>query len=71
MSYLRYLWQAVRTPGVTMSDALILIAQRPLDSKSAPNSSTTVAPAPAVTTTEAAVVTVEAPTVEAPTVEAP
>jgi hypothetical protein len=33
-SYLRYLWQAIRTPGITMSDALILIAQRPMD---APN----------------------------------
>jgi hypothetical protein len=44
MSYLRYLWQAVHTPGVTMSDALLLIAQRPLDSKSAPQSAT---PAPA------------------------
>jgi len=30
VSYLRYLWQAVHTPGVTMSDALLLIAQRPL-----------------------------------------
>lgn len=44
MSYLRYLWQAVRTPGVTMSDALILIAQRPLDAKASTQSAT---PAPA------------------------
>jgi hypothetical protein len=44
MSYLRYLWQAVHTPGVTMSDALILIAQRPLDAK-APTQSATPAPA--------------------------
>jgi len=35
MSYLRYLWQAVHTPGVTMSDALLLIAQRPLGTTSA------------------------------------
>ncbi|MEI6698311.1 MAG: dopamine receptor D4 [Actinomycetes bacterium] len=35
MSYLRYLWQAVHTPGVTMSDALLLIAQRPLGATSA------------------------------------
>ena len=34
MSYLRYLWQAVHTPGVTMSDALLLIAQRPLGANS-------------------------------------
>jgi hypothetical protein len=61
MSYLRYLWQAVRTPGVTMSDALVLIAQRPLDSKSTSNSSTTVAPVPAVTPTESTAVTVETP----------
>jgi hypothetical protein len=33
-SYLRYLWQAVHTPGVTLSDALLLIAQRPLGAKS-------------------------------------
>ena len=44
MSYLRYLWQAVRTPGATMSDALILIAQRPLDAKASTQSAT---PAPA------------------------
>jgi hypothetical protein len=44
MSYLRYLWQAVRTPGVTMGDALILIAQRPLDANASPQSAT---PAPA------------------------
>ena len=44
MSYLRYLWQAVHTPGVTMGDALILIAQRPLDAKASPQSAT---PAPA------------------------
>ena len=44
MSYLRYLWQAVRTPGVTMGDALILIAQRPLDAKASTQSAT---PAPA------------------------
>lgn len=44
MSYLRYLWQAVRTPGVTMNDALILIAQRPLDAKASTLSAT---PAPA------------------------
>ena len=43
MSYLRYLWQAVHTPGVTMSDALMLIAQRPMDATSAPPST----PAPA------------------------
>jgi len=36
MSYLRYLWQAVHTPGVTMGDALMLIAQRPMDATSAP-----------------------------------
>jgi hypothetical protein len=41
MSYLRYLWQAVRTPGVTMGDALMLIAQRPMDAKSEPPSSPT------------------------------
>ena len=34
VSYLRYLWQAVHTPGVTMSDALLLIAQRPLGANS-------------------------------------
>lgn len=45
MSYLRYLWQAVQTPGVTMSDALVLIAQRPLDAKSGPVATT---PPPAV-----------------------
>jgi hypothetical protein len=33
MSYLRYLWQAVQTPGITMSDALMLIAQRPMDAQ--------------------------------------
>ena len=33
MSYLRYLWQAVQTPGITMSDALVLIAQRPMDAQ--------------------------------------
>ena len=33
-SYLRYLWQAVRTPGVTLSDALLLIAQRPMGANS-------------------------------------
>ena len=44
MSYLRYLWQAVHTPGVTMSDALVLIAQRPLDAKASTQSAT---PAPA------------------------
>ncbi|MEI7544510.1 MAG: dopamine receptor D4 [Mycobacteriaceae bacterium] len=33
-SYLRYLWQAVHTPGVTLSDALLLIAQRPLGANS-------------------------------------
>jgi len=44
MSYLRYLWQAVRTPGVTMGDALVLIAQRPLDAKASTQSAT---PAPA------------------------
>ena len=44
LSYLRYLWQAVRTPGVTMGDALILIAQRPLDANASPQSAT---PAPA------------------------
>lgn len=43
MSYLRYLWQAVHTPGVTMGDALMLIAQRPMDATSAPPS--TLAPA--------------------------
>jgi hypothetical protein len=48
MSYLRYLWQAVHTPGVTMGDALMLIAQRPMDAKSAPPSSTTGPVAPAV-----------------------
>ena len=48
MSYLRYLWQAVQTPGVTMGDALMLIAQRPMDAKSAPPSSTTGPVAPAV-----------------------
>jgi hypothetical protein len=41
MSYLRYLWQAVHTPGVTMGDALMLIAQRPMDAKSEPPSSPT------------------------------
>lgn len=51
MSYLRYLWQAVRTPGVTMSDALILIAQRPLDAKASTQSAT---PAPADLPSEAA-----------------
>ena len=43
MSYLRYLWQAVHTPGVTMGDALMLIAQRPMDAQSAPPAT----PAPA------------------------
>ena len=43
MSYLRYLWQAVHTPGVTMGDALMLIEQRPMDAQSAPP----VTPAPA------------------------
>ena len=33
MSYLRYLWQAVQTPGITMSDALMIIAQRPMDAQ--------------------------------------
>ena len=33
MSYLRYLWQAVQTPSITMSDALMLIAQRPMDAQ--------------------------------------
>ena len=47
MSYLRYLWQAVRTPGVTLGDALMLIAQRPMDAKSAPPSSPTAPVAPA------------------------
>ena len=46
MSYLRYLWQAVRTPGVTLGDALMLIAQRPMDAKSAPPSSPTAPVAP-------------------------
>lgn len=43
MSYLRYLWQAVHTPGVTIGDALMLIAQRPMDAQSASPAS----PAPA------------------------
>ena len=47
MSYLRYLWQAVRTPGVTMGDALMLITQRPMDAKSAAPSSPTGPVAPA------------------------
>ena len=46
MSYLRYLWQAVHTPGVTLGDALMLIAQRPMDAKSAPPSSPTAPVAP-------------------------
>lgn len=53
MSYLRYLWQAVHTPGVTMGDALMLIAQRPMDATSAPPSSPT---APVTATTEPATV---------------
>ena len=32
LGYLREIWQAVRSEDVTMSDALLLIAQRPLDS---------------------------------------
>lgn len=31
LSYLREIWQAVRNQNVTMSDALLLIAQRPMD----------------------------------------
>ena len=43
MSYLRYLWQAVHTPGVTVGDALMLIAQRPMDATTTPQAT----PAPA------------------------
>ena len=32
LGYLREIWQAVRSEDVTMGDALLLIAQRPLDS---------------------------------------
>ena len=31
LSYLREIWQAVRGQNITMSDALLLIAQRPMD----------------------------------------
>lgn len=31
LGYLREIWQAVRSRDVTMSDALLLIAQRPMD----------------------------------------
>lgn len=34
LSYLREIWQAVRSQNVTMSDALLLIAQRPMDASS-------------------------------------
>jgi hypothetical protein len=32
LGYLRDIWQAVRTEDVTMGDALLLLAQRPMDS---------------------------------------
>lgn len=32
LGYLREIWQAVRSEDVTMGDALLLIAQRPMDS---------------------------------------
>ena len=32
MGYLRDIWQAVRTEDVTMGDALLLLAQRPMNS---------------------------------------
>ncbi len=34
LSYLREIWQAVRGQNITMSDALLLIAQRPMDTPS-------------------------------------
>lgn len=34
LSYLREIWQALRSHEVTMSDALLLIAQRPMDTPS-------------------------------------
>lgn len=64
LGYLREIWQAVRSEDVTMGDALLLIAQRPLDSvpkgmtpqQGAPEAPASVtAPAPDAPLSEAAV----------------
>lgn len=62
LGYLREIWHAMQTQDVTMSDALLLLAQRPMSSTAAPGQSATPsgpvgssAPAAATAAPEAAV----------------
>jgi hypothetical protein len=59
LNYLRDVLQAIRSQDVTMSDALLLLAQRPLDAK--PTAGTSPAAAPSVPGSAAAVSNAAAP----------
>ena len=69
LGYIRDLWHAVRTQDVTMSDALLLFAQRPMDADTpleamSPRSEPVAAPDPAAPPAAEAPILAEVPASE-------